>query len=120
MITGITSFTMAFLVLLFAHLLADYPLQGDFLATMKGKNHIVLVSHAGIWTGTICTACWMMGIPIGLFDIVLLFGVHAIQDYLKAKPVGIYKRLNPLGKGLLLDQFVHVLQIVVLLLIKLF
>lgn len=117
MITGV-SFLMSFLLLMFVHLLADYPLQGDFLATMKGKNHIVLASHAGIWTGCICVACWSIGIPITPFDVAWLFGVHAIQDYLKAKPVGIYKKLNPLGMGLLLDQIVHVLQIVVLLLIK--
>lgn len=110
--------TMVFLVLLFAHLLADYPLQGEFLANMKGKNHIVLASHAGIWTGTICTALWLMGIPVTPFDVAWLFGVHAVQDYLKAKPVGIYKKLNPLGKGLLLDQLVHILQIIILIAYK--
>lgn len=109
---------MMFLFLLFAHLLADYPLQGEFLATMKGKNHIVLFSHAGIWTGVISVASWLIGIPINLFDIVFLFGVHYVADYAKAKPVGIYKRLNPLGKGLLLDQFIHVLQILLLLVMK--
>jgi hypothetical protein len=112
------SFTMMFLVLMFAHLLADYPLQGDFLANMKGKNHIVLASHAGIWTGCICTACWLMGLPITPFDVSWLFLTHAGADYMKAKPVGFYKNLNPLGKGLLIDQLFHVLQIVVLLLSK--
>lgn len=112
------SFIMMFLVLLFAHLLADYPLQGEFLAMNKGKNHIVLVSHAGIWTGVICVASWAIGIPIGLFDVVSLFVVHAVADYAKSKPLGFYKKLNPLGKGLLIDQLIHVLQILVLLLSK--
>lgn len=107
-----------FLVLLFAHLLADYPLQGDFLAKMKGKNHITLATHAGIWTGTICTALWLMGLPVDEFDIAWLFVVHAIVDYMKAKPVGFYKNMNPLGLGLLIDQMIHVLQIVVLLAYK--
>lgn len=110
---------LIFLVLIFAHLLADYPLQGEFLATMKGKNHILLVSHAGIWTGCICTALWLMGIPVGLFDVVWLFLVHAVADYMKAKPLGFYKRLDPLGKGLFIDQMIHVAQILILMAYKL-
>jgi hypothetical protein len=109
---------MMFLTLLFAHLLADYPLQGEFLANMKGKNHIVLASHAGIWTGCIAVACVLMGISIGVLDVAWLFIVHAVADYMKAKPVGFYKKLNPLGKGLLIDQGIHIVQIVILLLYK--
>lgn len=112
------SLSMAFLVLVFAHLLADYPLQGDFLATMKGKNYIALVSHAGIWTGTICTALWLMNIPVTVFDITWLFMVHAVADYLKAKPIGFYKKLNPLSAGLLIDQLIHIAQIIILLIYK--
>lgn len=108
------SLTMMFLVLLFAHLLADYPLQGDFLANMKGKNHIVLATHAGIWTGTICTALFLMGIPVELIDVAWLFIVHAVADYMKAKPKWFYKKLNPLGKGLFIDQMIHVAQILIL------
>jgi hypothetical protein len=103
---------MVFLILMFAHLLADYPLQGDFLAKMKGQNMIALASHAGIWTGCIAVAGMLVGFDVTLFDIVWLFGVHAFQDYAKANPVGIFQRVDPLGKGLLLDQSVHVLQIV--------
>ncbi|MGV4321213.1 DUF3307 domain-containing protein [Bacillus mojavensis] len=110
--------TMMFLILLFAHLLADYPLQGDFLATMKGKNVIALLTHAGIWTGTICTALWLMGLPVTLIDVAWLFVVHAVADYMKAKPIGFYKKLNPLGSGLLIDQGIHILQIVILLITK--
>lgn len=109
---------MNLLILIFAHLLADYPLQGDFLANMKGKNMIVLVSHAGIWTGTIAVAAHLIGIDITVFDVALLFIVHAIADYLKAKPVGIYKRLDSLKGGLLLDQSIHLIQILALLAYK--
>ncbi|UUG68118.1 DUF3307 domain-containing protein [Bacillus phage PK-3] len=109
---------MMFLTLLFAHLLADYPLQGDFLANMKGKNHIVLATHAGIWTGTICTALWLMGLSVTPIDVAWLFVVHAVADYLKAKPVGFYKKLNPLGAGLAIDQLIHIGQIIVLLAYK--
>ncbi|MER2008610.1 MAG: DUF3307 domain-containing protein [Psychrobacillus sp.] len=107
-----------FLLLMFAHLVADYPLQGDFLANTKGKNMISLVSHAGIWTGCICIMSWAIGLPITPLDVLWLFATHAIADYMKAKPVGFYKKLNPLGKGLLIDQLFHVLQIVVLMALK--
>ena len=109
---------MTFLILVFAHLLADYPLQGDFLATMKGKNHIILVTHAGIWTGTILVAVHFLGFDVTLFDVVTLFIVHAIADYLKAKPIGFYKKLDSLKGGLLLDQSIHILQLLVLMAYK--
>ncbi|HZH58460.1 MAG TPA: DUF3307 domain-containing protein [Metabacillus sp.] len=109
---------MMFLILLFAHLLADYPLQGDFLANMKGKNLIILATHAGIWTGVICIALWFMNILVTPIDIVWLFVVHAIADHMKAKPVGFYKKLNPLGAGLVIDQGIHILQIIILLTYK--
>jgi Protein of unknown function (DUF3307) len=109
---------ITFLILLFAHLLADYPLQGEFLATMKGRNFIVLFSHAAIWTGTICIAAYLLGMSIAMIDVIFLFVIHAVADYMKAKPIFFYKRLNPLGWGLFIDQMIHVLQIVLLLLIK--
>ena len=109
---------MVLMTLIFAHLLADYPLQGEFLATMKGKNHIALVSHAGIWTGTILVAVHLLGYSVTLFDVASLFIVHTIADFLKAKPVGIYKKLDTLKGGLLLDQSIHLFQILVLMAYK--
>ena len=105
---------MTFLILLYAHLLADYPLQSDFLAKMKGQNHIVLAVHAGLWTGTILLAVHLMGYGVTPFDVFTLFSVHAVADYCKARQIGIYKRLDALKSGLLLDQSIHIVQIIVL------
>lgn len=105
---------MSFLILLFAHLLADYPLQGEFLATMKGKNQIILISHAGIWTGCIAIAAYLIGFNIGMVDVALLFIVHAVADYLKATNKLWYKKLDALKGGLLSDQLIHVGQILLL------
>ena len=102
---------MAFLTLMFAHLLADYPLQGDFLAKMKGKNVIVLFTHAGIWTGCIAIAGFLVGFDVGYIDIALLFTVHAIADHLKAANKLWYKKLDALKGGLLSDQLIHIGQI---------
>lgn len=109
---------MNFLALVFAHLLADYPLQGEFLANFKGKNHIILATHAGIWTGVILVATHLLDFTVTVFDAVWLFIVHAIADYLKARSIGIYKKLDALKGGLLLDQAIHVAQIIILMLYK--
>lgn len=105
---------LIFLGLVFAHLLADYPLQGDFLANMKGKNHIILLSHAGIWTGCIAVAGLLMGLNIGLIDILLLFVVHTFADWMKATNKFYYKKFDALKGGLLIDQSIHILQILLL------
>lgn len=104
-----------FLILLFAHLVADYPLQGAFLADMKGKNFLLLCTHAGIWTGTILIAAHLIGYSVDLLDVFILFSVHAVADFMKARPIGFYKKLNPLGWGLAIDQLIHVVQILVFL-----
>lgn len=109
---------MTFLALIFAHLLADYPLQGHFLANNKGKNHILLFTHAGIWTGTILVAVHLLGFEVTLLDVLTLFVVHAIADAFKAKSIGVYKKLDPLKGGLLLDQSIHVIQILALMIYK--
>jgi hypothetical protein len=109
---------MTFLTLLFAHLLGDYPLQSDFLAINKGKNNIVLCVHAGIWTGTILVVAHLLGFSVNTIDVIWMFLVHAIADYCKAKPVGFYKKMNSLKGGLLIDQGIHIVQILVFLATK--
>lgn len=104
---------MNLLILMFAHLLADYPLQGEFLATTKGKNVISLISHAGIWTGCIAISGFLIGFDISYIDVFSLFIVHVIADYLKASNKLWYKKLDSLKGGLLIDQLIHVLQIVI-------
>jgi len=102
---------LTFIILIFAHLIGDFPLQGEFLSKTKGKNLYLLSVHAGIWTGCIATAGYLLGFAIDGMDLAWLFFVHAAVDYLKAKPVGIFKKLNPLGKGLMIDQLLHFGQI---------
>jgi Protein of unknown function (DUF3307) len=105
---------LIFLALVFAHLLADYPLQGQFISDMKGKNIIILITHVGIWTGCVSVAGILVGLSIGLSDITLLFVVHAIADHLKATNKLWYKKLDSLKGGLLVDQLIHIGQIILL------
>lgn len=104
---------MDFLILIFAHLLADYPLQGEFLSKMKGKNLLLLCTHAGIWTGTVLLAAHLIGYSVDLWDVFFLFIVHAVVDYMKARPLFFYKKLDPLGAALWIDQGIHVIQILI-------
>lgn len=101
--------------LLFFHLLADYPLQGQFISIEKGKNNIILLTHAGIWTGMICLGLVFLNIEFSTFDVIFLFVIHTIADYLKARRLLFHKNLDPLKAGLVVDQSIHVLQILFLL-----
>lgn len=61
-----------FLTLLFAHFLADYPLQGDFLARAKNRTAPIpgvpwwqaMTAHAGIHAGGVAlvTGFWFLGV----------------------------------------------------------
>lgn len=99
--------------LFFLHLLADYPLQGPFISEFKGKNQIIMITHVGIWTGFICLGLHLLGIPFTNLEVISLFVVHYIADTMKARNIWFYKKLNPLGSGLFIDQLIHVIQIVV-------
>ena len=48
-------------ILLAAHCIGDYPLQGEFLAIHKGENNFILLVHCIIYT-----ACVLVGFVIAL------------------------------------------------------
>ena len=104
---------MSLFVLLFAHLVADYPLQGDFLASQKGKRAILMATHCAIWAGCVCTAGYLCGFNVVWADAVFLFVVHYIIDSFKARNFyATYLGLeDPLGAPLWIDQALHVVQL---------
>lgn len=93
-----------FLVL---HAIADYPLQGDFLATFKGKNWIAMIAHCLIWSGLIYFGLQFFGVA-ELWHIPFLFFGHLIIDKWKCNRSGNGKEL---GSDLLIDQVAHIAQI---------
>lgn len=107
---------MTFLTLVFVHLLADYPLQGDFLAKMKGQNLIALFTHCGIWTGCVFVAAHFLGLKFGGEVIFIMFGIHAVADYWKAN--GGYGKSDPFGWPLLVDQAIHIGQVAIIAALK--
>lgn len=87
-------------LLLCAHFLADYPLQGDFLSlnkSRKGPNYVpwwhALVAHAFIHGGfvAIITDHWWLGLAETC--------IHAMTDHLKCE-----KRI-----GINFDQSIHII-----------
>ncbi|BCG50210.1 DUF3307 domain-containing protein [Ralstonia phage RP13] len=86
-------------LLIFAHSLADYPLQGDFLAQGKNRNTPVgkmfwpycLSSHAIIHAG------FVLLITGNITFAIAEFFIHGITDWLKCE-----NKIN-----MFVDQFIH-------------
>ncbi len=76
---------MRLLLLLAAHCLCDYPLQGDFLA--KGKNHTAPLSgvpwYQCLWAHSMIHAGAVALITGSLWLGCAELGVHFVIDYLK-------------------------------------
>lgn len=89
-----------FFLLLFGHFLADYPLQGDFIAKAKNKFHPVknvpwfhvMTAHCGIHAGfvMIFTGYFWLG--------MLEFFTHFVIDYKKCASKISFEE----------DQFLHI------------
>ena len=89
-----------FLTMVSAHAVADYPLQGDFLAKAKNRSapipgvpwYQALGAHAAIHGGAVA---WITGSPaLGVAETI----VHAITDDLKCSGRLTYNQ----------DQAIHI------------
>ncbi len=95
--------------LLVAHYVGDFPLQGEFLGTMKGKYDYLLFCHVVIWAGTICLVLAYFGIFTWWKAGFLLFG-HFFIDRWKARKVD---KTNIFTKDLWIDQSLHMVQLII-------
>ncbi|WP_312337274.1 DUF3307 domain-containing protein [Anaerospora hongkongensis] len=100
-----------FLYLLLAHYLADFPLQSDFLASMKGKNNYLLLCHVLIYSLLVGAVLDFLGI-YALWKLALLIVSHAVIDYWKCHYA---PKDTALTSGLYIDQTLHVLILLILL-----
>lgn len=92
-------------LLIFAHFLGDYPLQGDYLSMNKGKDWYCLFAHSVIWTGCVCIALQYLGL-LSLWKIGFLFALHFLADKLKC--------MFPVRKKYLyIDQLFHFAQLLI-------
>lgn len=126
-----------FLYVLLAHVILDYPLQGEFLGLGKTQYNFLLLVHCIIWTLGHCAVAQWLGIyqPWMLY---WLFIGHIIMDWLKCHKLAdwlsvfirpgakIYTNMftkqkvtiwnDPLGMPLWIDQVWHLVQIAVIVL----
>ena len=98
---------------LLAHYIADYPLQGDFLAQTKGKYWYSLFVHSIIYGLTIALCFRLIGV-FAIWKAILLVGSHIIIDYKKATAKNKDKALTTY---LYIDQFLHIIINIILYLI---
>lgn len=91
-----------------AHFVADFPLQGDFVANFKGKNDYILFCHAIIWTGCVCAVLGFFGIFAWWKVAFLLVGHFFIDRWKARKEDKTYALTHDLWK----DQAMHFAQVV--------
>jgi hypothetical protein len=83
--------------LITVHFLADFALQGEFVALNKGKVPIIMVAHCAIQAGL---SWWMVSShPLAWLVLLVVFVTHMAVDYAKCQG-----RIN-----LLQDQLLHLI-----------
>lgn len=95
------------ITLITVHCIADYPLQGDFLANIKGKNFFLLMVHSWIWSGLIWISGTMFFIA-NITDFLVLLVGHMLIDKWKCSRKDKSKALTT---DLYIDQALHMVQI---------
>lgn len=124
-------FKLLFLIMLFLHIVDDYYLQG-ILASLKQKSWwedkienlessiydkdylVALFMHGFSWSFLISIPIIFLsgGVSLGLFIFIIINGlIHSFIDNLKANK----KKIN-----LVVDQLLHILQILIMLIVFLF
>jgi len=97
----------AIISLITIHLLADYPLQGDFLAKAKSSNTFLLYVHSFMWAGMIYWGLDYYGLA-SPYEYLYLGFVHANIDKWKCARKDKSKSLTTY---LYIDQAAHMVQI---------
>ena len=106
---GIVPALALFFALVIGHALADYPLQGEFLAMGKNRHHAASIPNAGrgkpshIWIHCMVSHCLIhsatVWIVTGLFAYAVAeFCLHFIIDFLKCENVTTFTQ----------DQLLHI------------
>jgi hypothetical protein len=98
------------LLLIFAHFIGDFPLQGDFLGIQKANSNFLLFVHCFIYTGVISIAFILMGFEFNVLIALFILGTHYYTDFIKCRMVD---KSNALTIDLYIDQASHAVQLVV-------
>ena len=98
--------------ILLAHYVADYPLQGDFLAQTKGKYWYSLFVHSIIYSLVVALTLKLLGV-FAIWKVAVLILSHLVIDYKKSNAVNKEKALT---SYLYIDQSLHITIAILLLL----
>jgi uncharacterized membrane protein YozB (DUF420 family) len=109
------SLAFKFMILYFANLVLDYPLQGDFLGNYKSKSWYVLFVHASIWGLGVSLALFYLDL-FAWWKVIMLVGGHFIIDAWKCRGWHNKQGLSEMG-AYFIDQFLHVVQILIALVV---
>lgn len=102
------------LFVLMAHMTGDYLFQSDYLASNKGKDSYILLAHSTLYTVGVMLISYIMNMELSLIDLFIILIIHFPTDYIKAR--GITPRYMGNRNALLLDQLIHYLTLIVILL----
>ena len=91
--------------MLLAHYIADYPLQGEFLAQTKGKYWHSLFVHSMIYSLSVCLCFKLLGVFV-IWKFAVLLISHLIIDYVKSNSKNKEKALT---SYLYIDQSLHII-----------
>ena len=94
----------SFLFLVFLHFVADFPMQGSYLAMTKGKMFYSLIAHSIIYAGILSCGLYLLGI-YAIWKSVVLLVSHVVIDYWKSRAKNIEKQN---GIYLYIDQVLHI------------
>jgi len=78
---------------IFAHYIADWALQTDFMAQKKGRYWIVMMSHCFVWAGCISFVLQWLGL-FNYDKFFFLFFGHWAMDKLKMDKTKYLPTLN--------------------------
>ena len=92
------------LLIILGHYIADYPLQGNFLATTKGSNWYSLLAHSIIYALVISLCLEIIGIFV-IWKLAILLISHLIIDKIKTMAKDKSKQLTTY---LYIDQVLHI------------
>ena len=98
-----------FLIALFVHLIYDFHLQGDFIATKKAESDFILSVHCLTWSLFIVLVLSVF-VPISPLWLVFLFLTHFITDRWKSR---LPKNENYFW-AIYVDQAIHLLTLIFL------
>lgn len=102
------------LFILMAHMTGDYLFQSDYLATNKGKDDYILLAHSILYTVGIIIIAYIMKINLSQIDLIIISAIHFLVDYIKAR--GITPKYIGSKNALLLDQVIHYLTLILIIL----